>query len=102
MLYANFCYIIIENFPQKFSPCTKYFLNLAVGWECNDLPSLTSEVMSIYFEFSRTNLKMTKYKDDTGSCRRLKFIVKGVYYVQVVPRGTRFARIRSETFGHKT
>ena len=22
MLYGNYCYIIIENFPQKFSPCT--------------------------------------------------------------------------------
>ena len=21
MLYGNYCYIIIENFPQKFSPC---------------------------------------------------------------------------------
>ena len=23
MLYGNYCYIFIENFPQKFSPCTK-------------------------------------------------------------------------------
>ena len=23
MLYGNYCYIIIENFPQKFSPCSK-------------------------------------------------------------------------------
>ena len=22
MLYGNYCYIFIENFPQKFSPCT--------------------------------------------------------------------------------
>ena len=22
MLYGNYCYIIIENFPQKFSPCS--------------------------------------------------------------------------------
>ena len=22
MLYGNYCYIIIENFPEKFSPCT--------------------------------------------------------------------------------
>ena len=22
MLYGNYCYIIVENFPQKFSPCT--------------------------------------------------------------------------------
>ena len=21
MLYGNYCYIFIENFPQKFSPC---------------------------------------------------------------------------------
>ena len=21
MLYGNYCYIIIDNFPQKFSPC---------------------------------------------------------------------------------
>ena len=25
MLYGNYCYIIIENFPQKFSPCTIIF-----------------------------------------------------------------------------
>ena len=24
MLYGNYCYIIIENFPQKFVPCTYY------------------------------------------------------------------------------
>ena len=23
MLYCNYCYIYIENFPQKFSPCSK-------------------------------------------------------------------------------
>ena len=23
MLYGNYCYIIIENFPKKFSPCRK-------------------------------------------------------------------------------
>ena len=22
MLYGNYCYIFVENFPQKFSPCT--------------------------------------------------------------------------------
>ena len=22
MLYGNYCYIIIENFPKKFSPCS--------------------------------------------------------------------------------
>ena len=24
MLYGNYCYIIIENFPQKFSSCREY------------------------------------------------------------------------------
>ena len=24
MLYDNYCYIFIENFPQKFSPCNMY------------------------------------------------------------------------------
>ena len=26
VLYGNYCYIFIENFPQKFSPCCIYFL----------------------------------------------------------------------------
>ena len=27
MLYGNYCYIFIENFPQKFSPCS--FVNIS-------------------------------------------------------------------------
>ena len=26
MLYGNYCYIIIENFPQKFSPCMQLYI----------------------------------------------------------------------------
>ena len=28
MLYGNYCYIIIENLPQKFSPCSLVFKNV--------------------------------------------------------------------------
>ena len=32
MLYGNYCYIIIENFPQKFFPCRlKKFEKMAQG-----------------------------------------------------------------------
>ena len=30
MLYGNYCYIIIENFPKKFSPCTNIIDLLAI------------------------------------------------------------------------
>ena len=32
MLYGNYCFIIIENFPQKFSPCveTRNFQKLKI------------------------------------------------------------------------
>ena len=32
MLYGNYCYIFIENFPQKFSPCRPTNLIAAVYW----------------------------------------------------------------------
>ena len=30
MLYGNYCYIIIKNFPQKFSPCAKLDIDEAL------------------------------------------------------------------------
>ena len=45
MLYGDYCYIIIENFPQKFSPCNferlgrrgKDFENFVTGFYISDL-----------------------------------------------------------------
>ena len=33
MLYGNYCYIFIENFPQKFSPCSVYSRIVTFFWQ---------------------------------------------------------------------
>ena len=38
MLYGNYCYIIIENFPWKFSPCTER--NETFSWKCTCIKSV--------------------------------------------------------------
>ena len=32
MLHGSYCYIFIENFPQKFSPCTRKLLGMFEFW----------------------------------------------------------------------
>ena len=37
ILYGNYCYIIIENFPKKLSPCTRVLIfAMLVGADASD------------------------------------------------------------------
>ena len=53
MLYGNYCYICIENFPQKFSPCrllalTVVFKIIADVWFLYDLSAFVFVSLFIY------------------------------------------------------
>ena len=59
MLYGNYRYIIIENFPQKFSPCVVslacccivLFRSLKI-WEREDILWLRNETLRINVEIA--------------------------------------------------
>ena len=38
MLYSNYCYIFIENFPHKFSPCGKLVMHVCCQYGIVLLP----------------------------------------------------------------
>ena len=45
MLYGNYCYIFIENFPQKFSPCMDALFVKRLGFRSKILVDCTHELM---------------------------------------------------------